>query len=84
MIQMVAGQMLGEQQVGIPDDDMGAEDFGFFTQETSGAMFYLGSKIEGDVRYGHQSRFDIDERCLPIGAALLAQIAISALQQKPQ
>ena len=84
MIQIVAGKMIGEQQVGIPDDDMGAEDFGFFTQETSGAMFYLGSKIEGDVRYGHQSRFDIDERCLPIGAALLAQIAISALQQKPQ
>jgi len=83
IIRTVANQMLGEDQVGIPDNEMGAEDFGFFTQKAPGAMFYLGAKIEGDVRYGHQSRFDIDERCLPIGTALLAQTALTHLRSHP-
>ncbi len=83
IIRTVAKQMLGEDQVGIPDNEMGAEDFGFFTQKAPGAMFYLGAKIEGDVRYGHQSRFDIDERCLPIGTALLAQTALTHLRSHP-
>ena len=82
IIRTVAKQMLGEDQIGIPQNEMGAEDFGFFTQKAPGAMFYLGARIEGDVRYGHQSRFDIDERCLPIGTALLAQTALTFLRTR--
>lgn len=82
LIRKVGRELLGEENVGIPEEEMGAEDFGFFTQAAPGAMFYLGAMIEGDVRFGHQSRFDIDERCLPIGTALLAQIALTYLKQK--
>ncbi|MGB9521691.1 MAG: M20 metallopeptidase family protein [Anaerolineales bacterium] len=82
LIRQVANGMLGAANIGVPGDEMGAEDFGFFTQKCPGAMFYLGAMIEGDVRYGHQSRFDIDERCLPIGSALLSQIALTALENE--
>jgi amidohydrolase len=54
---------------------MGAEDFGVMTALAPGAMFRLGSLIDGDERKGHNPHFDIDERCLPIGAAVLAGAA---------
>jgi amidohydrolase len=84
IIRQSAKQLLGEEAVGKPDEDMGAEDFGFFTKEAPGAMFYLGCMIPGDMRYGHHSRFDIDESCLPIGSALLAQIAVNFLKEKAE
>jgi metal-dependent amidase/aminoacylase/carboxypeptidase family protein len=58
---------------------MGAEDFGFFIQDIPGAMFYLGCKIEGDQRRHHDARFDINEECLPLGAAIMAQSALRLL-----
>lgn len=82
IIRQTAYQLLGEEAVGEPEDEMGAEDFGFFTKEAPGAMFYLGCMMAGDMRCGHHSRFDIDESCLPIGSALLAQIALNFLKQK--
>ena len=40
-----------------------------------GAMFGLGTKLEGGPREAHSPTFDIDERALPIGAAILAETA---------
>jgi amidohydrolase len=58
---------------------MGAEDFGYFSTQAPGAMFMLGCRIEGDERRHHDPRFDVDERCLPIGAALLTVTALRLL-----
>jgi metal-dependent amidase/aminoacylase/carboxypeptidase family protein len=58
---------------------MGAEDFGCFSDIAPGAMFNLGCMIEGSMRQHHNSNFDIDERCLPYGAAILADSAIRYL-----
>jgi len=44
-------------------------------------MFVLGTRIEGDERFGHNPRFDIDERALPVGAALLAESALRFLRK---
>jgi amidohydrolase len=60
---------------------MGAEDFGAFTDLAAGAMFVLGSRIEGDERRLHHPRFDIDERCLPVGTAILAEAALRLLRR---
>ena len=60
---------------------LGAEDFGCLTEIAPGAMFNLGARIEGDERHHHHSRFDIDERCLPIGTAILAEAALRFLNQ---
>ncbi len=55
---------------------MGAEDFAYMTQKAPGAMFMLGAAIDDGVSRGHHTPiFDIDERALPIGAAILAETA---------
>ena len=56
--------------------ELGAEDFGSFTEFAPGAMFTLGTLIEGDERYLHHPRLDLDERALPIGTAILAETAL--------
>jgi metal-dependent amidase/aminoacylase/carboxypeptidase family protein len=58
---------------------MGAEDFGYFIQDIPGAMFFLGCEIEDDTRRHHDARFDINEDCMPIGAAILASAALKFL-----
>ena len=80
-IRQTALALLGEGQVLPFEKELGAEDFGRFTEKLPGAMFVLGTRLEGDVRFGHNRRFDIDERALPIGAAMLAATALRFLKQ---
>ncbi len=60
---------------------LGAEDFGVFCEKVPGAMFTLGTLIEGDERYLHHPRFDIDERALPLGTAILAEAVLKYLRE---
>jgi amidohydrolase len=76
----VGEEILGEEHLQRPEPCMGAEDFAVFCNVTSGAMFGLGCRLEGDQRQAHNPRFDIDERCLPIGAAMLAETARRLLE----
>jgi metal-dependent amidase/aminoacylase/carboxypeptidase family protein len=76
----VAIDLLGPEHIRPAEKEMGAEDFGYFSALAPGAMFDLGCRIEGDERRHHDPRFDIDERCLPIGAAILAEAALQILR----
>ena len=76
----VAKDLLGIDHIQDHDPEMGAEDFAFFTNAVPGAMFSLGCRIEGDVRRHHNARFDIDEKCLSIGVAVLAESALRFLR----
>ncbi len=76
LLSQVATDLLGEGSVKPRDKGMGAEDFSVFTSMAPGAMFRLGCRIEGDERKGHSPKFDLDENCLPIGAAILAESAL--------
>jgi amidohydrolase len=80
LIRQVAADLLGSEHVLEQEVTMGAEDFGVFSSLAPGAMFRLGCRIEGDERKGHNPRFDIDERCLPIGTAILAETALRLLR----
>jgi len=80
VIRQVAGDLLGPQSLVRSPDSLGAEDFGCFSEVVPGAMFSLGCRIEGDERHLHSPYFDLDERCLPIGAALLAETALRLLR----
>jgi amidohydrolase len=82
LIRQAAGGLLGPEHVLDPDNDLGADDFGCFSEVAPGAMFSLGTRIEGDQRFGHNQHFDIDERALPIGTAILAESALRFLQGK--
>lgn len=79
LITQVAHQLIGPECIQPRKDGMGAEDFGCFSDIAPGAMFNLGCQIAGDERQHHNSNFDIDERCLPYGTAILAQAAIQYL-----
>lgn len=80
LIAEVAGEVIGVDNVKQAKPEMGSEDFGFFIQDIPGAMFYLGCEIDGDKRRHHDPKFDIDERCLPIGAAILAETALRLMR----
>jgi amidohydrolase len=80
LIRQAAGSIIGSEHVLKPDKDLGAEDFGCFSDIAPGAMFSLGARIEGDERMGHNPRFDIDERALPIGTAILVESALRFLR----
>lgn len=82
LIRRTAGDLLGSEHVRNPDKDLGAEDFGCFSEVAPGAMFSLGTRIEGDERFAHSPHFDIDERALPIGTAILAEAALRFLTKQ--
>jgi amidohydrolase len=81
LIKQTAFDMIGEDNVHTPPDGLGAEDFGCFSELAPGAMFSLGSMVEGDEREHHNSRFDVNDRCLPYGAAILAETTLRFLHQ---
>jgi amidohydrolase len=80
LIAEVGKDLLGKEHVLPPIKSLGAEDFGAFSQMVPGAMFSLGTLIEGDERYLHHPRLDLDERALPIGTAILAESALRFLR----
>jgi len=80
LIQQVAADLLGEAHVLPFLPDLGAEDFGSFSELAPGAMLLLGTRIEGDERFVHNPDFDIDEKALPVGSAVLAEAALRFLR----
>jgi amidohydrolase len=73
---------LGADNVVDLDMRMTAEDFAFYTQEVPGAFYRLGtrSSVNDEIKGLHTSTFDVDERCLEIGAGLMAHIALESLK----
>lgn len=80
LIQQAAGLVIGKENILPMTKDLGAEDFGVFSNLAPGAMFSLGARIEGDERTGHNPYFDIDEACLPIGTSILVETALTYLR----
>ncbi len=83
LVRQVGVDLLGEENVGDAALEMGAEDFSYFAREAPGCFFTLGGLVaEGPARMHHHPRFDVDERCLPVGAAVLAESALRYLRQE--
>ncbi len=59
---------------------MGGEDFAYYCEKVPGVFAMIGAAIDdGTLRPHHTPIFDIDERILPIGAAILAESALRFL-----
>lgn len=81
VIEKVGKDLLGEDKVHPMHKTLGAEDFPEFLRDAPGAMYTLGTKIEGREVYElHHPKFDLDERALPIGTAVLAETALRFLK----
>jgi amidohydrolase len=72
----VSRDLLGSDSVIQEPLGMGAEDFACMCQKVPGAMIMLGAAIpDGTKRNHHTNTFDIDERSLAMGAAILTETA---------
>lgn len=62
---------------------MGAEDMSYFLQQVPGTFFYLSNlgEIDGEFHPHHNPKFDIDERELWKGVALIIQSTIDWLNK---
>lgn len=69
----VATEYLGSDKVDRLTTGMGAEDFAYMQQLVPGTMMMIGAEV-GDINRPHHTPvFDIDERAMPLGAAILAE-----------
>ena len=74
VIEKTGREMLGENKVQGIGKTLGAEDFSEFLDRAPGAMFMLGVQKAGHEEYKlHHPKFDLDERALPIGTAMLVE-----------
>lgn len=77
-VQQCIVTVLGEEGLSTGLQVMGSEDFAFFLQQVPGCFFFVGSGKPGaPLLQHHNPHFDIDERALTIGAAVMFE----ALQQ---
>ncbi|HXF83977.1 MAG TPA: M20 family metallopeptidase [Anaerolineales bacterium] len=83
IIEQTGKDLLGGENVLEIAKTLGAEDFGEFMKYAPGAMFTLGTQKEGHEDYPlHHPKFDIDERALPIGTAMLVESALRFLRSE--
>lgn len=76
LARQVGRELLGAENVLECEVEMGGEDFSYLSREAPGCFFYLGGAPVGQPKpRHHHPEFDVDEDCLPIGTALLAEIA---------
>jgi amidohydrolase len=77
----VAQDLVGPDKIDRGKQGMHGEDFAIMCRQAPGAMISLGASVgDGVNRAHHTPLFDIDERCLPIGSAILAETALRFLR----
>jgi len=69
----------GEDALVAGHPSMAAEDFAYLAREAPGVFFWVGAALP-EPREHHSPHFDIDERVLPLNAALLAEGAVALLE----
>jgi amidohydrolase len=83
LVRRVGSDLLGADNVRQAALEMGGEDFSYFAKEAPGCFFMIGGATPGEPpRRHHHPNFDVDERCLPLGAALLAETAMRFLREE--
>jgi amidohydrolase len=80
LLEAAAIAVLGPEAIRPAEQSMGGEDFAWFLEEVPGALLRLGTRTPGGPTYDlHQGDLRVDESAVPIGAALLARVALEAL-----
>jgi amidohydrolase len=76
VVHQMAAHVLGEPNV-VRHRTMESEDMGYILEEIPGCYFFIGSRNEekGIIYPHHHPQFDIDERAMMNGVAIMAQTA---------
>lgn len=80
-----AQKLLGQDHVFSKEfPSLGVEDFSFFLAKAPGAFFHIGcgNTKRGQTAPLHSPEFELDERCIPIGAELQVLNVLSLLKRK--
>lgn len=82
-VQKMAGEMIGTENIREIAPVMGGEDFAFYTEHVPGCFAFLavGDESSGAPYPVHHPRFTMDEKALPLGAALHAGFALRSLAE---
>jgi len=71
-------EALGPQGATTTPQSLGGEDFGWYLESVRGAMGRLGVRAPGSETHDlHRGTFRADDRAVPIGAAVLAHVALA-------
>lgn len=75
----LANEFMGETNVEETELRMGAEDFGYYTQQIPGCFFRLGVRNEeqGIIHNVHTPKFNIDERAIEIGMGMMSWLGVN-------
>ena len=77
-----AGSIVGEENLVSPQGNMGSEDFAVLGRHIPSFFYWTGTGYPGkDNPCWHNEHFRVDDEALPIGAALMAQSALTALEE---
>jgi amidohydrolase len=78
LVANVASDLLGANNVTtMPRPSMGSEDFAYYLERVPGTMFRLGAAGDNGTWPGlHTPTFDVDERCLAVGAKIMARAVV--------
>ncbi|CAM3611461.1 M20 metallopeptidase family protein [Marinicrinis lubricantis] len=81
-VEAAAKQVVGSDGLQQAEPTMAGEDFSVYLKQVPGCFFWIGSgpKENADQAFGlHHPRFDLNEECIPVGASMLAEIAMQRL-----
>jgi hippurate hydrolase len=75
-----ANEYMGNEYVEETEIRMGAEDFGYYTQQIPGCFFRLGvrNEAEGVIHNVHTPQFNIDESAIETGIGIMAWLGATA------
>jgi len=81
--QKIAESYMGAENVGETEIRMGAEDFGYYSQQIPGCFFRLGTanKAKGITSGVHTPLFNIDENAIETGIGIMAALGATATFQ---
>jgi amidohydrolase len=82
LVHAAAAEVLGEEQINTTFRTTGGEDFSAVLSRVPGNFFFIGGRSdERGLNFPHHNpRFDIDEVCMPLGAAILCDAAVRYLE----
>lgn len=76
----LANEFIGKENVEETEMRMGAEDFGYYTQQIPGCFYRLGVRNEAEdiIHNVHTPKFNIDEHAIEIGMGVMAWLGVQA------